>query len=160
MSAAPAKSKSKSCLEVACGWFLIAVIAVVAIAVCHEPTTPEERATRQATREAERVAEAAQQAEKRVAKAAQKAEERRKGFHCLDDYDGNHAGLEELVKASLNAPSSLETLETLIGPVQDGKHRVRMDFTAKNQYGGRVRYTALADIDNLTCTAVLTSVDY
>ena len=148
MSDSPAKSKAKSCLEFAVGCFVLAVIAVVAIAVCHEPETPEEQATRQATREAERVAEEAQQ-----------AEERRTGLHCLDQWDGNHAGLEKLVQAHLNDPSSLETLETLIWPVQDGKHRVRMDFTAKNSFGGRVRHFALADIDNRTCTAVLTSVD-
>ena len=45
-----------------------------------------------------------------------KAEEERKGFHCLSAWDGNHDGLEGLVRQQLNDPDSMETRETRIAP--------------------------------------------
>ena len=88
------------------------------------------------------------------------AEERRKGFHCLSSWDGNHNGLEELVRRRLNDPGSMETHETRIGPVDSsGRHRIIMDFSAKNAFGGRVRNTATGWVDNRTCEATLGSID-
>ena len=88
------------------------------------------------------------------------AEERRKGFHCLSSWDGNHNGLEELVRRRLNDPGSMETHETRIGPVDSsGRHRIIMDFSAKNAFGGRVRSTATGWVDNRTCEATLGSID-
>lgn len=87
-------------------------------------------------------------------------EAKRKGFHCLSDWDGNHSGLEALVEDNLNDPGSMETLETRIAPVDDeGLHWVSMEFTAKNAFGGRVRHIATGWVGNATCTAVLTAID-
>lgn len=90
---------------------------------------------------------------------AERAQERENGFHCLSAWDGNHNGLEELVRDVLSDPGSLETVKTSITPVQeDGTHIIFMDFTAKNAFGGRVRNTAMGTVDNETCEAVLTTV--
>ncbi len=84
------------------------------------------------------------------------AEDRRKGFHCLDPWDGNHNGLEALIRDQLNDPGSMETIETGITPVDaDGQHTVRLEFTAKNAFGGRVRNTAYGWVDQATCEATL-----
>ena len=40
---------------------------------------------------------------------AEEAEDRRKGLHCLSDWDGDHEGLERLVRQELNDPDSMET---------------------------------------------------
>ena len=87
------------------------------------------------------------------------SEEQVKGFHCLSKWDGHHDGLNELVKARLNDPGSLEPIETGIAPVNaNKKHAVRMDFTAKNAFGGRVRHLATGWIDNKTCEATLVEI--
>ncbi len=70
------------------------------------------------------------------------AEERRKGFHCLSQWDGNHDGLEALIRDRLNDPGSMETIVTRIAPADaQGDHRIQLEFTAKNALGGRVRHT-------------------
>ena len=81
-----------------------------------------------------------------------------KGFHCLSAWDGNHDGLEALVRDTLNDPGSMETFETRITPNNNGKHVIRMEFGAKNAFGGVVRHTALGEVDNTTCDAVLVDV--
>ncbi len=84
------------------------------------------------------------------------AEERRKGFHCLSPLDGNHDGIEALIRAQLDDPGSMETHETAITPVGDnGQHTIRVDFSAKNRFGGRVRTVAWGYVDPTTCTATL-----
>ncbi len=87
------------------------------------------------------------------------AEERRQGFHCLSAWDGNHDGLETLVKQHLNDPSSMETHQTLISPVVDGTHRIKMEFGAANAFGGMVRHVAIGYIDHETCEATLDYID-
>ena len=87
-------------------------------------------------------------------------EERRKGFHCLSDWDGNHDGLEALVRDRLNDPGSMKTISTRVTPVQaGGMHQIVMAFTAKNAFGGRVRSTATGVVDPDTCKAVLMFID-
>ena len=49
-------------------------------------------------------------------------------------------------------------LGTLIGPVKDGRHVIRLEFTAKNAFGGRVRHTAAGYVDNKTCEATLVDI--
>lgn len=84
------------------------------------------------------------------------AEDRRRGFHCLDAWDGNHNGMEALIRDELNDPGSMETIETGITPVDaDGQHTVRLEFTAKNAFGGRVRHTAYGWVDQASCRATL-----
>lgn len=122
------------------GCLVLIVLTVVFATVCTAvgvSTTTEEKA--EATAEAEA--------------------DRRKGFHCLSRWDGNHDGLEKLVKAQLNDPGSMETLQTFISPVNsEGNHRIRMEFTALNAFGGRVRNTAVGWVNNKTCTATLTDI--
>ena len=87
-------------------------------------------------------------------------EAERERFHCLSAWDGNHDGLERLVRARLNDPDSLDTIRTHIGPVSDaGKRPVRMEFTAANAFGGRLRNNAIGLIDNDTCEATLLSIN-
>ena len=93
--------------------------------------------------------------QERQAKAAGKAEDRRKGHHCLSAWDGNHDGLERLVKAQLNDPDSMKTTETLVGPNKDGTHQIRLHFTAKNAFGGRVSAIGVGTFRNDNCVATL-----
>lgn len=91
-----------------------------------------------------------------AAERAEEEEDRRKGFHCLSEWDGNHEGLEALVRKRLNDPDSMETIETKIAPAnKNGWHPVRMEFTAKNALGGRVRKLAIGKISTVTCGAQL-----
>lgn len=85
-------------------------------------------------------------------------EDQRQGFHCLSAWDGNHDGLEALIRGQLNDPGSMDTISTLIGPVKDGRHVIRLEFTAKNAFGGRVRHTAAGYVDNKTCEATLVDI--
>lgn len=92
--------------------------------------------------------------------SAEELEEKRKGFHCLSPWDGNHDGLEELIRDRLNDPDSMETIETRITPVNDsGEHTVILEFTAKNAFGGRVRHQALGMVNNETCKATLLGIE-
>ena len=86
-------------------------------------------------------------------------EERRKGFHCLSAWDGNHDGIETLVRARLNDPGSMETHRTVIGPVVNGQHRIKLDFSAANAFGGMVRSTAIGYVDHDTCRATLDYIE-
>ncbi len=92
--------------------------------------------------------------------SAEELEERRKGFHCLDPWDGNHTGLESLIRDRLNDPGSMETIETRITPVDEsGEHTVSLEFTAKNAFGGRVRHQAVGVVENETCAATLLGIE-
>ena len=89
-------------------------------------------------------------------------EDREQGFHCLDPWDGNQIGLEDLVRPLLNDPGSMETHETRIGKVGasvTGKHRIIMDFGARNAFGGMVRNTAYGWVDHETCEAELDYIE-
>ena len=95
------------------------------------------------------------------AKAAEEAEDKRKGLHCLSDWDGDHEGLERLVQQELNDPDSMKTLSTLITPVQpdSGQHVILMEFTAKNVFGGVERYQAVGLVEPGTCQATLVGIE-
>ncbi len=82
---------------------------------------------------------------------AERAEERRQGMHCLSTWDGSNRAFKEAVSYRLNDPNSLEEIETWISPLRDGRHRIRMEFTAENIFGGRLRYTAYGWVDTETC---------
>lgn len=85
---------------------------------------------------------------------------RRRGFHCLSAWDGNHDGLEALIRDQLNDPGSMETHNTFIAPLDEtGFHAIRLEFSAKNAFGGRVRHTAWGFIDHKTCEAVLIGIE-
>lgn len=88
---------------------------------------------------------------------AEEAEDRRKGFHCLDPWDGNYDQLEKLIRAELHDPGSMETHVTRITPVNEeyGQHVVSLDFSASNLLGGMARHEALGLADPDTCAATL-----
>ena len=112
--------------------------------------------------EEERIAEEKADAEKKkreeeAALLAQKAEEKRKGFHCLSAWDGNHREVVKDVKRLLNDPDSFEHDQTLVSPVsKEGTHNLTMHFRAKNAFGGYVRGTARATYTNAGCAHVIT----
>ena len=139
-----------------------AVIGVVAVPVVVSVVV-ENRIANHAAEEA-RVAQEARQAEearvaqeaRRAAMAVQDEEDRRKGLHCLDPWDGNHNGFEEIVRFHLNDPDSMKTYSTKVTPVgEDGNHEILMDFGAKNVFGGIVRHTASGFFSQVTCDAKL-----
>ena len=95
-----------------------------------------------------------------AATAVAEAAERRKGFHCLSPWDGNHDGLEALIRDNLNDPGSMDTVVTRITPVdEDGYHTVALEFTAENAFGGRVRLTGYGLVNNETCEATLIGIE-
>ena len=66
---------------------------------------------------------------------------------CFSAWDGNHDGFERLVKAGLNDPNSMEVHGTYfseLDDLDDGEIRIKMDYSALNAFGGRVRTTAWA----------------
>ena len=83
----------------------------------------------------------------------------RKGFHCLDVWDGNHNGFEDIVRDFLNDPGSMETYDTQVSPVENGEHYIKMDFGARNKYGGMERITAVGIYDHETCKATFLSFE-
>ena len=105
------------------------------------------------------VSDSQRRADEDTAEKAKDEEYRRAGLHCLDPWDRNHNGLEGLIRNQLHDPGSMETQDTLIGPVQeDGTHYIELEFTAKNALGGRVRSTAYGSVDNATCAAELDGI--
>jgi hypothetical protein len=121
-----------------------------------EEAKAAERAAVKAKQEAELVAkEAAREAEEVAKKAAveeKEAANRRSGFHCLSSWDGSHRRLVEWTKENLNDPGSFEHDETRIAPVTaDGTHTIYMQYRARNGFGGMVRGTTVAKIQNEGC---------
>ena len=85
-------------------------------------------------------------------------EERQKGLHCLSPWDGNHDGLETLIRGQLKDPDSMETIETRISPAQDGFHDVILEFRARNSLGGMVVNTAIGKVSTTNCQATLIEI--
>jgi len=79
------------------------------------------------------------------------AESKAWGEHCMNGWTGSHLKLEEAVKKSLRDPKSFEHVETRTSKVKDGVNKVRMEFRAKNGFGGLNTGYAYAEIDNKTC---------
>ena len=78
----------------------------------------------------------------------------------MSTYDGNHDGLEDLIRARLKDPDSMETTETKITPVDaNGNHTVILKYRARNAFGGMVVEQALGIVDNDTCVATLLGVE-
>ena len=72
---------------------------------------------------------------------------------CLDPWDGNHNGFEDQIRPLLNDRGSMETHETRFGIEDYSLNRVviRMDYSAKNAFGGRVSVEAIGLLDYTTC---------
>ncbi len=80
---------------------------------------------------------------------------------CMDPWDGNHNGLEALIRAQLNDPGSMETHGTYYNAddsLADGEIRIRLDYGARNALGGMVRTDAFATM-GLDCE-INTVTDY
>ena len=86
-------------------------------------------------------------------------EERLNGFHCLNPLDGNHDGLEALIRDQLKDPGSMETIETRISPMRDGQHGIILSFRARNSLGGMVVNTAIGKVSTTSCQAALISIE-
>jgi len=113
-----------------------------------EPSTPEEKAAR-----------AQAEADARAEREARQAEDRRKGFHCLSNWDGSHRQFVNLVEGQLRNPDSFEHIETRVSPVTGARnHRIEMDFRAENGFGGMVTQTAFGTYLNDGCSPTLQNI--
>ena len=68
---------------------------------------------------------------------------------CMDPWDGNYNALEDLIRPLLNDPSSMETFGTYystLDDLSDGLVTVRLDYGARNAFGGMVRASAWAEM--------------
>ena len=152
----PELTTKRRLIGIVIGMLLIG--ALVSVAGGDEDPAAEAEEARQT--EAAEAAERRAEAEERRAENAEKAEERRKGFHCLSEWDGNHDGLEALIRERLNDPGSMETIKTRIAPADaQGDHRIQLEFTAENAFGGRVRSIAYGWVSQATCEATLVLIE-
>ena len=87
-----------------------------------------------------------------------KTEARRQGQHCLNLGNTNESFYAK-VYSNLVDPGSLKEELTVIGPVIDGEHRIKMDFTTRNALGQTVRSAAIGWVDHETCEATLDSIE-
>ena len=89
-----------------------------------------------------------------------KAQERAQGLHCLGG-SGVHVDFFTLVQSQLRDPDSMKMSQTRtnIGPVSGGKHRIVMEFRARNAMGGMERGDAIGGVDHETCKARLERID-
>lgn len=92
--------------------------------------------------------------EETARRAAEKAEERQNGFHCLSPWDGSHNGFVEFTRKNLRDPSSFEHVRTRIGQHTNGAHSLKMEFRARNGFGGVNVGTALGSIRNSDCELI------
>jgi hypothetical protein len=84
-------------------------------------------------------------------------ERKRKGFHCLSSWDGSHKGVVKWVKRNLRDPDSYKHVETRITPVKDVAHVLVMEYRARNGFGGYTSGGVIAEVDNNSCKATITS---
>ena len=95
-----------------------------------------------------------------AAKAKEVAEEKRKGFHCLSDWDGSHTAVVRATKKQLRDPKSFDHSKTMVWPVSvDGKHQFVMQYRAKNGFGGLTMGVVKGEYSNETCQATIRSID-
>lgn len=96
----------------------------------------------------------------RMKAAARAAEENSDGAiakRCLSAWDGNHDGFERQIRQLLSDPNSMETHATYYGRI-DGDFVIRMDYGARNAFGGMVRTTAVGIMNTETCEVAV--IDY
>ena len=80
---------------------------------------------------------------------------------CFSAWDGNHDGLEALIRAQLNDPGSMETHSTRFNAddsLDDGSMTILLDYGARNALGGMVRTTATAEM--ATDCEITSVIDY
>ena len=142
----------------------IIVVCIAIVVISDGPSlSPEERQVkeqeRETDREARRATRAAEKDEKARRLAAEQKEHRHSGFHCLSGWNGAHSKLLRHFRANgIKDPDSFEHIRTTITPNENGWHRLRMDFRARNSFGGMVVGTVKANVNHATCSAVITDV--
>lgn len=123
---------------------------------CIYASSTEER---DEARAQQRRQEAAQRAAQQRREAAQRASrtDQEIAEDCLSPWDGNHDDFERQIRERLNDPGSMTTHATYFGRVS-GEFTLRMDYGARNAFGGMVRTEAIAIMDTATCE--VTVIDY
>lgn len=91
-------------------------------------------------------------------KKAVEADRKRRGFHCLNSWDGSHSRVKKYTRDRMRDPKSFEHIETRIAPVKKGKHTLIMKYRAKNGFGGMSFGVTVAKIANRGCGATIVSV--
>ena len=82
---------------------------------------------------------------------------------CLDSWDGNHKGFEDQIRPGLNDEDSMETHGTYFAVTDedgDGNVSIRMEYSAKNALGGRVKTEALGLLNYRTCRVTVIHPGY
>ena len=83
---------------------------------------------------------------------------------CFSPWDGNHNGFERQIKAGLNDPGSMDTDGTYFFPnwedLSDGTMTIRLDYRARNAFGGMVRTSAWGEMNIHTCSVTVTDFGY
>ena len=79
---------------------------------------------------------------------------------CLESANvGNHPNLDDQIKDRLNDPESYLHIRTETLLIEDSMFAVGVEFTAKNEFGGRIRYFAGATLNTETCAATLLTIE-
>ena len=82
--------------------------------------------------------------------------ERRRGMHCLNNWDGSHWGMQNEIKRRLRDPDSFEHIETRIAPIDEvGNHAIFMSFRARNGFGGMNVQQAIGAVDHAQCKLLI-----
>lgn len=75
------------------------------------------------------------------------------------DLEYSHYALNEIIKDSLYYPDTFDHIQTLVEPVDElGNHLIRVEFSAVNLAGLRVRRFAGGVMDNETCSVRLVEI--
>lgn len=85
---------------------------------------------------------------------AEKAQERQSGVHCRSPWDGSHDRVTEITKQNLRDPASFEHIRTRIGQNDNGVHSIKMEFRARNLFGGMSLGVTLGSIRNSDCGVI------
>jgi len=142
---------------------LMFIVFMLVLVIVNSNLTPEEQAQRkeeQAQRKEEQaklaIQREAKDKEEAVLRVKKNAERRKKGFHCLSDWDGSHRRVKTFIEGRLRDPDSFEHVETKITPMDaDGNHTLFMTYRAKNGFGGVNVETAIATVKNSNCAATI-----
>lgn len=71
---------------------------------------------------------------------------------------GTHPGVERLIQRKLNDPDSYEPIRGQAVKIEDGVYSYAIEFTARNEYGGRQRHVAGGTVYIEDCRATLREI--
>ncbi len=155
-------------------WTAIAIggpmILLLALAIYSVVTaTPEEKAKwaaeqalRDQERERERAAKAKREAEEEAAHQQEKAEKAAKEaqFKCLNAWNGEMFTFVRAIKDNLRDPDSFELINSYASPVKsNGLQIIRMEFRARNGFGGMNVESASGLVKNSDCELISWSMN-